>query len=401
MRISLVGYGKSNRALLRRILKKYEIFVSDLRGFEEEEIEFFEREGVEYEFGEHTTRILDSELVVVSPGISPRTRVGEMILRSGIDFSTEVSAFFELVRPQTGKILAVTGTNGKTTTTLMVKHVLEEMGYRVFLGGNNDNPVSNMKGEYDFVVLELSSFQLYWSDRIPVDFGVLLNISHDHEDWHGSYENYVESKLKLARFSSNLLVGPSLEIDSGERFDLIPSELLPKHLRSSQNVENASATGALMERLGFDREEVLKRLESFKPPEHRMEHVGRFRGIDFFNDSKATNTHAVLKALENFEPERVVLILSGILKEEDTNSFKEEIRTVKSVVVLGERMYRDLNLEDAVLAREMDEALEIAVEIAGEGDIVLFSPGGASFDMFENYEERGRVFKEAVKRLIG
>ncbi len=395
MKISLVGYGKSNKSLLKRLLKDHDIFVSDLH-ISDHDREYLESHGVEFEVGNHSRRILESDLIVMSPGISPRTQVGKMVRESRRRYSTEVSAFFELVDSNPGKVIAVTGTNGKTTTTSMINHTLRKFRFKTFLCGNNDNPISNLREKVDFVILELSSFQLYWSSSIPVDVGVILNVHRDHEDWHGSHENYVRSKLKLSDFSKVFLRGPDVPCECGEGFHLL--EDIPSHLRNSQNIENVSATVAVLEKLGFDAKSVVDALLDFEIPEHRMEFVAEINGISFYNDSKATNTHAVLKALENFEYEKVVLILSGILKEEEISEFRKKLEEVKKIIVLGERMYEALKI--GVFAESMDEAVSKAFELAESGDVVLFSPAGASFDMFQDYEERGREFKRAVERLV-
>ncbi len=395
MRISLVGLGKSNFSLLRRICGYHELFVSERRKLSEEEIEELKRCGADYEV-EHTERVLDSDVVVVSPGVSPLSEVGRMILEKSKRHETEVSMFFQLFKPS-AKVVGVTGTNGKTTTTRMIAHFLEKKGFSVCLCGNNERPVSDLKEDVDFIVLELSSFQLFWSSMIPIDFGLLLNVRPDHMDWHGSFEDYEMAKLKIVRFSKVALVPPDYS-SVAKTYGSVDLSLIPQHLRSSQNVENASAAASIIEEMGFDPFEFLDSLSDFTPPSHRMEFVGSIDGVDFFNDSKATNTHAVMKALENFD--KVTLILSGILKERDLEEFKEFLRRkVEAVILLGEKIKEIGKLDVPTYgASTMEDAVKKALEVSS--GVVLFSPGGASFDMYSNYEERGEDFKRVVREMI-
>ncbi len=393
MRITLVGFGLSNRELFKRIKNRYEIFVSETRKLTSEEKILLR--GFEYE-EEHSKKLLDSDLIVVSPGISPRSFVGKMVLESGIRRGTELDKAFELLDLEPGIVIGVTGTNGKTTTSSMIAHVLSKFGYEVFLGGNNENPVSRMVKRYDFTVLEISSFQLFWAESLKIDIGLVINISHDHEDWHGSFKDYVRSKLRMAEFSKKFLVGESASRYVDARvFDYIDPEDVPHHLRTNQNVENVSAVVSALRDLGFDEKKVIEALSDFVVPQHRMELVDEIDGVLFYDDSKATNVHAVERAISNFDPKRVVLIVSGILKE-DPSKLKEILENVKGFVVLGGRMGKTLGLEHV---DTMEEAVKEAFKMAEKGDVVLLSPAGASFDMFRNYAERGESFKRAVEGL--
>ena len=394
MKISLVGYGKSNRSLLRKLCGKHEIFVSETRKLSREEKMEISKCG-EYEES-HTERILNSELIVMSPGISPLSRVGSMVLDSKVRHTSDIVAFLELTRPRFGKIVGITGTNGKTTATSMLNHFLRKIGYSTCLCGNNEKPISELEGYVDFLVLELSSFQLFWSDRLEIDYGLILNIAPDHIDWHGSFENYKRAKLKMVKFSK-VLVTPK-DIGIGFTYEKLDLEL-PDRLKNAQNVENVSALSKLIELMGFSVEDFLESLADFELPGHRMEFVAEIDGVRFFDDSKATNTHAVIKALENFE--KVTLILSGILKEEDLEDFSKVVsEKAEAVVILGEEMRKKLP-EIGVptfFASDMDEAVRKAFQVSS--GIVLLSPAGASFDLYSGYAERGEDFKRAVLELM-
>ena len=395
MKISLVGFGNSTSSLLRRICKQHEIFISERRKLKDSELKLAESCGAKVEES-HSERILDSDLIVVSPGISPFTKVGKMVEKSG-KFNSDIGVFFDLVKPNYRKLVAVTGTNGKTTTTMMINHFLKESGYRTCLCGNNETPVSMLKEKVDYIVLEISSFQLYWTQSLDVDFGLLLNISPDHLDWHRSFEHYLRSKLKLEKFSNVIFFGESL--DREPKFSIIDESLVPKHLRKRQNIENISGAAALLKAMGFNERDFFESLRSFKLPSHRLEFVGEINGIKFYNDSKATNTHATLKALENFE--KVTLILSGILKENDLDRFLKVVsEKSEAVILLGDEIQKRIKNISTVMYRasSMDEAVKKALELSS--GVVLFSPAGASFDMYENYKERGDDFKRAFLELV-
>ncbi len=395
MKISLVGFGNSTSSLLRRICKQHEIFISERRKLKDSELRLAESCGAKVEES-HSERILDSDLIVMSPGISPFTKVGEMVEKSG-KFNSDIGVFFDLIKPNYRKLVAVTGTNGKTTTTMMINHFLKESGYRTCLCGNNETPVSMLKEEVDYIVLEISSFQLYWTQNLDVDFGLLLNISPDHLDWHRSFEHYLRSKLKLEKFSNVIFFGESL--DREPKFSIIDESLIPKHLKKRQDIENISGAAALLKAMGFNERDFFESLRSFKLPSHRLEFVGEINGIKFYNDSKATNTHATLKALENFE--KVTLILSGILKENDLDRFLKVVsEKSEAVILLGDEIQKRIKSIPTVMYRasNMDEAVKKALELSS--GVVLFSPAGASFDMYENYKERGDDFKRAFLELV-
>ncbi len=396
MKISLVGLGKSNFSLARRLCKKYEVFVSERRAFTKEELSFLKDCNISFE-NSHSEKVLKSDMIVMSPGISPLSPVGKMVKSSGKHVTCELAAFFELLKPSYGKTIAVTGTNGKTTTTMMIDHFLRKRGFRTCLCGNNEKPVSRLEGFADYIVLEISSFQLYWASNLKIDVGLILNIAPDHMDWHGSFENYKESKMKLAKLSKIIFFGEG--IDAEPRYRMIKKEFLPVHLRTPQNTQNASGAAAVIEALGFDSSEFLESLFDFKTPPHRLEFVGKIGSVQFYNDSKATNTHAVMKAMENFD--KVTLILSGIVKESDINHFIKILNDkAEAVVFLGESITKRIKglSVPTFFADNMDDAVKKAYEVSSS--TVLLSPAGASFDMYKNYEERGEDFKRSVLELI-
>jgi len=402
LRITLVGFGKSNKALLKALHGDYEFFLSEMRKLSEEERLFLEGLKIPYEES-HTRRLLRSDLIILSPGVSPYSKAGKMVLESGKPYDVDVGFFFR-VNQKHSIVIGVTGTNGKSTVTSLICHVLREFGRSCFLGGNNENPLFTLKESVDYIVLELSSFQLFWARSIPLDVGVFLNFAPDHLDWHSSLEHYFSSKARIADMSSTFIcaekLGPHFDRPITFSSDDVDINKLPVFLQTSQNISNVAAAIKTLMELGFSEVDVYKAVQTFKPLPHRMEVVGEKDGVLFIDDSKATNTHSVLKALSNFE--RVTLILSGIIKEEDLEDFKKVVREKADVVILLGKEVRkkiDLRGNEVFLADDMDEAVKIAYERT-RCKKVLLSPAGASFDMYRNYAERGDDFKRAVEKLM-
>ena len=235
MRITLLGFGISNKAVLNSLKGEYEFFVSD-KNLKDEDIEFLKSIGAEYE-SFHTEKILNSDIIIVSPGISPHSEVGKMVKNSKVESTVDIDFYFK-IKKKPPIVIGVTGTNGKTTTASMICHVLKVSGKRCAFLGNNESPIFSLNVETDFMVLELSSFQLYWAQHIPLDIGVLLNISPDHLDWHENFKEYFEAKKKILNFSKVKVV--SKEISGVEEFkdikifreDDIDLEKVPENLKS-------------------------------------------------------------------------------------------------------------------------------------------------------------------------
>ena len=407
MKITLVGFGMSNKALLDRLgrVEGYEFFLSERRPLGKDEIDYLNSMGIEYEVG-HTERLLDADVIVVSPGVKPSTEVGNMILSSGVQVHVDVSFYFEIFEKGRAKVIGVTGTNGKSTTVYMIEHVLRKLSNNAVAAGNNEFPIFRVDiDDVDYLVLELSSFQLFWSPHIPLDYSLILNVKEDHLDWHGSFQDYLKSKLKVLDFSKESILNPDLSrvVQKGKYrvFSGVDEKKLPDPLRSAQNVENVSAVKTLL----VDVMAVVGEMEfydligDFELLPHRLEFVDEVKGVKFYDDSKATNTHAVLKALSNFEA--ATLILSGIVKEKNLEDFAKAVEERTDVVILlGEEIRRKLGsfLEGHIFVSDMKSAVEEAFRRTKSG-VVLFSPAGASFDMYKNYKERGEDFKRKVGDL--
>ncbi|MCD6551772.1 UDP-N-acetylmuramoyl-L-alanine--D-glutamate ligase [Thermotoga sp.] len=424
MRIGLLGFGKSNRALLKYLLKteEIEIFVSEEKRLDDDTKRYLKEHDVDFEDGGHTEKLLSCDVVYVSPGVKPQSDIVKRLVASGVNISTELQFFLDKATEE--RVIGITGTNGKSTSAALLHHSLSHRGLRVFLGGNFGTPaVEALRENYDYYVLEVSSFQLFWCERPRVSKFVLLNVSEDHLDWHSSFEEYLKSKLKPAFFQEEkdvFVYNKGVEVL--EDLSSVRSKKIPFWTESTfvekeklviqgesfslpepyphQMKENILAVSVLYKELFGDVERFLDSLRSFKPLPHRMEFLGKIRGRSFYNDSKATSTHAVLGALSNFD--EVVLIMCGIGKEENYSAFVEKAKSkVKHLIVFGE-IYRDLRplLKDAPysVVDDLEEAFERALEVSKEGDVILFSPGGASFDMYENYAKRGEHFREIFER---
>jgi UDP-N-acetylmuramoylalanine--D-glutamate ligase len=440
----IVGLGKTGLALAEYLKRQgSRVLVSDSRAREElEPLIPSDPEGTPpwfIEGGGHTVDFfLQADLILVSPGIPldilPLKAAGE----KGIPIWGELELFSRRCRTP---IIAVTGTNGKTTTTALINEMLLEAGFSTFLGGNIGRPLVEylLNGrDKDFVVAEISSFQLDTTRHFRPRVGVLLNITEDHLDRYPDFQGYIDSKAGLFRNQGEenaavlnwddplvqaigqQLKGPvyyfsgteplprgayldqaRLRINLGgpaEEYDLRAFSLSGIH-----NRENALAAVLGARLLGAASDAVQRALEHFKGFGHRLEWVAEVRGIQFFDDSKGTNVGAVVKALEGFS-RPVILIAGGRDKGGDYGPLKGLIRKkVKALILIGEareKMREQLgNLTPTELADSLETAVSRSFSQGEPGDVVLLSPGCSSFDMFRDYAQRGEVFQQAVRQL--
>ncbi len=433
----VVGLGRTGLETVRFLLRKgAKIRVSDLTPLEKlpEEVNEFGKKGVEIETGSHRREtFLWTDTVVLSPGVSFNIPPVQEAVAHGIEVISEIELASRFIKTP---VIAVTGSNGKTTTCNLLASILEKGGRKVFLGGNIGTPlieVAERDHGYEFLVLELSSFQIQGINEFKPYIAAILNLSPNHLDHHGDFQEYVESKMKLfinqdvgdwAIYNADddlipayLRTIKSKKIPFGkepmengvfydgryvmfgnDRYDLINMKLLGAH-----NIENAMAAIAVSRIVGCRPAQIEKEISEFNPLPHRIEFVRLFKGAQFYNDSKSTSPGATLRALECFAPP-IILISGGKDKGLDYDVLKDEIRNkVRLLVLFGESrssMQRQLGSHsDTYLASSLEEALETAVAGINSGDTVLFSPACSSFDMYSSYEERGRVFKELVQRL--
>ena len=341
----------------------------------------------------------DVAAVVKSPGVPPRAPVIAAARRRDIPVLGELELAWRLLP---NRFLAVTGTNGKTTTVELIGHVYREAGIPAVVAGNVGTPLSSLVGELrpgTLVVCEASSYQLADAPAFAPETAVLLNIRPDHEAWHGSFEAYRAAKLGLfahQRPEDVAIADPGQELPGTAR-RLPPADLTgwDVGLRGEHNRANAAFAAAACLADGVPEEAVRAGLRTFGGVEHRLEELGEIDGVLYVNDSKATNDDSTLTALAAFADRRVHLILGGEAKGTDHEALRTAAAACAGVYLIG----RDgRSLADGRWCETLERAVEAAATAAASGDVLMLSPACASFDQYTDYEERGRRFKELFAR---
>lgn len=444
-RALVVGLARSGVAAVELLLELgVPVVASDLRPASELEIDVddWERRGVSLSLGEQGEGLLAGvDLVIASPGVPSDAPIIEAARASGRRVIGELELAYQVFE---GTWIGVTGTNGKTTTTALTGHLVRSAGLSVAVGGNIGDAISAelpALPDDGIVVAEVSSFQLDATERFRPHVAVLLNVTPDHLDRYDSMEGYVASKRRIfanqtaedsavlniddpivhesrrglaARVISVSAVeepeggvfvrdGMIVSGVSGQEEVVAPVRSL--RIRGAHNVQNALAAVAAATAVGIDADAAGRALSTFEPLEHRMEPVAEIGGVAYVNDSKATNAESVRYALESYEAP-IVLIAGGRGKGADFRSLRPAVeRHVRGAVLIGEAAG---DLEAALRgatpierAGTLREAVEAAAALARRGDVVLLSPACASFDMFRDFEDRGRRFKAEVVRLAG
>ncbi len=429
------GYGS---AVLGKV-KGYSVFLSDRGVLKSDYKDKIIEHGIEFEEGGHTMeRILDATLIVKSPGVPDKAEVVQAAMARGIPIISEIEF---AARYTNARKICITGSNGKTTTTTLIYEIMRRGGMKVAVAGNIGKSfaltIATATEDYDWYVIELSSFQLDGVQEFKADIALLLNITPDHLDRYDyDMSKYVASKLRIIRNQTaedtfiynaddaeSLKVLPATKISAnpvpfsargaiggawsdGELMHYegktMPIERLP--IKGLHNVANALAAIAACSRAGVRWESICNTLEDFGGVEHRMERVCEKNGIEYINDSKATNTDSVWYALQSMT-RPVVWIAGGTDKGNDYESLMELVEgKVKALVCMGLDNSKLLEAFDGKVGtifdtHTLEEALDAVGRIAESGDSVLLSPACASFDLFANYEQRGQLFKEAVLKL--
>jgi UDP-N-acetylmuramoylalanine--D-glutamate ligase len=430
--IVILGGGESGTgAALLAKQQGLSVFLSDRGQLSVANREELQLAGVELEEGGHTeARVLAADVLVKSPGIPDTAELVQKALKQGIEVVSEIEfASWYCTKP----VVAITGTNGKTTTTSLIGHILRSAGLRVALGGNLGTSFARLllnDALYEVYVLEISSFQLDGIQRFCPDIALLLNITPDHLDrYNYQMEQYVASKFRIGmnqRTNQHFLycTGDSWTLRGLESFagkaarlgiDLPVSlearisvqggtlDLSQSVLRGRHNILNAAFAAEAARLYGLSREQIQHGLNTFVNAPHRLERVDEQGWVLYINDSKATNVEAVYYALEAME-RPTVWIAGGTDKGNDYEPLFPLVREkVKALVCIGvdnSKLHRDFDsiLEGRVVdAATMSEAVDSARELSDAGDVVLLSPACASFDRFRNYEDRGNQFKDAVR----
>jgi UDP-N-acetylmuramoylalanine--D-glutamate ligase len=346
---------------------------------------------------EHDESLLDDvEVVVKSPGVPREAALVGAARRRGIPVWSEVELGYRLLPG--ARLVGVTGTNGKTTTTELLGAIFRAAGRDVAVAGNVGTPLTSIRNA-EWVVCELSSFQLEDVHELACDVAVLLNLEPDHLDRHGSFEAYRDAKLRIFERACVKIVPRGLELEGIEfaANDELPAEPL---IRGVHNRENAAAATAAARAAGIADEHIAAALGTFPGVPHRLELVGERDGLRYVNDSKATNVAAARRALAAYADEPVHLILGGSLKGENFAPLAAAIGpNVRSVHLIGEAAGQLATLiVDGYRDETLEHAVAHAVELAQPGDVVLLSPACASFDQFSDFEQRGEAYRRLVTR---
>jgi UDP-N-acetylmuramoylalanine--D-glutamate ligase len=362
--------------------------------------------GVEVRLGTEEESLLQGvELVVKSPGVPGESPLAAAARARGLPIWSEVELGYRLLPGN--PLIGVTGTNGKTTTSELLGAILRAAGRRVEVAGNVGRALTDVAEEIEpgvSVVCELSSFQLEDVQTLSTDIAVLLNLEPDHLDRHGSFEAYRDAKLRIFERAGERVVPRGSGLDGIEfaADDPLPAEPLIPGLH---NRENAAAATAAARAAGIDDAAIAEALRTFPGVPHRLELVRELRGVRYVNDSKATNTAAARRGAAAYDAAPLRLILGGSRKGEDFGSFARELPdTVRSMYLIGESAAEIAAALDAAgrtyaHAGDLAHAVAHAAADAGPGDVVLLSPACASFDQFDDFEQRGETFRRLVEGL--
>jgi UDP-N-acetylmuramoylalanine--D-glutamate ligase len=340
----------------------------------------------------------DVDVLVKSPGVPGEAPLVVAARARGVPVWSEVELGYRLLAPTGTRFVGVTGTNGKTTTTALLGAIFEAAGRDVAVAGNIGVPLSSIQ-HADWVVCELSSFQLEDVHELACEVAVLLNLEPDHLDRYPSFVAYRDAKLRIferarAKVVPRGLGLPGIEFSADDELPAEPA------IPGAHNRENAAAATAAARAAGIADEHIASALRSFPGVPHRLELVGERNGVRYVNDSKATNVAAALRALAAYAGEPVHLILGGSEKGEDFGPLRAAIgRNVRSVHLIGAEADRLAAVIDGHRDGTLAAAVAHATELAAPGDVVLLSPACASFDQFENFEQRGEAFRTLVDGL--
>jgi UDP-N-acetylmuramoylalanine--D-glutamate ligase len=446
-RVLVVGAGKSGLAVSSFLTGKGARVVltdSSTPVYPDGELERLAAEGVSLSLGKYPEVKSGSfDLVVMSPGVPLTVEPARLALEHGIELTGELELAYRFSR---APLVAVTGTNGKTTTTTLLGEIFKEAGKNTLVGGNIGTPLVTEVERYgpeDMIVAEVSSFQLETTNTFRPKVALILNITPDHLDRHGTMDGYTDAKAKIftnqepgdftvlnyddprtqalagrsrglvVYFSRRAAVPEGVYVREGkiiasmggvEEYICGQNEI---GIPGAHNLENALAAIAAAKSLGVATTSLVHTLKTFKGVAHRLEFVTEINGVRYINDSKGTNPDASIKALEAY-PEKIVLIAGGKNKGSDFGLFAEKIKErARVLVVLGQSAGAIADaagargFENILYAKDFEEAVVLASRAAKPGEIVLLSPACASWDMFKNFEERGNLFKELVLNLKG
>ena len=441
-RVVILGAGESGTgAALLAKQKNFDVFVSDQGPIKDKYKSELENERIPFEENLHSEeKILNAAFVIKSPGIPLKAEIIKKIKAASISIIDEIEFAFLYTD---AKIIAITGTNGKTTTTLLTYHLMKEAGFRVALAGNVGFSMARQvaRERFDWYVLEMSSFQLDGIKTFKPEIGILLNITPDHLDrYEYSLDNYINSKFQLIQnmgkeqYFVYYVNDPIIEREVNRRtlipkqvpVSLLPSSKAPVHfdgtkmnfqlkenfkiaqsettLKGPHNLINTMSAVSAVFIAGASLDTIKSGLKTFKNAPHRLESVATIKGVEFVNDSKATNVDSVVYGLGSYE-KSLIWIAGGIDKGNDYNIIKDDVKKkVKVLICLGKdntklkKAFGDV-VKEIYETQSVTDLVRQALQVSQPGDVVLLSPACASFDLFKNYEDRGDQFRKAVMDL--
>ena len=441
MTILILGAGESGlgSALLAK-KNNYSVFISDAGGIHDSTKEKLINSSINFEENSHEkAKTLNVDLVIKSPGISDSSDIVKFLDSKQLKIISEIEFASKYCN---SKIIGITGSNGKTTTTTLIHKLISDAGFSCSISGNIGNSFSSVcEEDVEFSVVELSSFQLEGIENFKPHIAIITSITPDHLDRYKNFEAYVDSKFKIIKnqsYDDYLIYDSDCEtINKYIKTKKIKSRLLPFSIKKkvkqgayfldneiniitdkniinmptdnflvkgNHNIKNAMAAATVANLLKIRKETIRKSLEHFQGVEHRLENVLTINKVKYINDSKATNVNATYYALESMESP-TVWIVGGVDKGNNYADLNKVVnKRVKAIICLGLNNLKIMDhfenvVEYIVEAKSMDEAVNAAYKISSSGDCVLLSPACASFDLFDDFEDRGRQFKTAVRKL--
>jgi len=441
-RIVILGAGESGvGAAILAQKKGADVFVSDFGKIKDDYKQKLNHYNIKWEEGKHTENlILNADEIIKSPGIPEKVAIVKSALSKGIPVISEIEY---AARYTNAFKICITGSNGKTTTTTLIHHILKNAGLNVGLAGNVGKSWAQQVAEenYEYYVIELSSFQLDGMFDFKAEIAILMNITPDHMDRYDGMAAYTDSKFRITQNQTSddiFIYCADDEVTRNEvnkreiKAQKFPFSVFEKFeqgaykqdetitlkyksneltmsiqdlaLKGQHNTYNSMAAGIAAQALKIRKEDIRESLSNFHGVEHRLEYVLKVHGIDFINDSKATNVNSTWYALESMSSD-VIWIAGGIDKGNDYSMLNDLVRKkVKAIICLGKENSKIHKAFDGIVDTIIDvqsapEAVKAAYYLARKGDTVLLSPACASFDLFDNYEDRGKKFKQAVRDL--
>lgn len=448
-KVLVVGLSVTGSACAQYLSKGYDVYLTDSKAESEQDKELLDKLrslGVNFEFGSHSEDFIKgAKFAIISPSIPQDADILKLLEKNSIEYFSDIEFVFrETKKSDKPQIYLVTGTNGKTTTTLLMSHILSEKFAAPACGNVGVSPVEHLESNSDFLVIEASSYQLNYSKQLAPKVAVFTNLTPDHLSWHGGLDGYFEAKASVFRrmgedshailnFDDEMVRKLSNELKSKVHFfalnkaeladiqdncyidsdaifygeeKIIDVKDVP--IVGNHNLQNVMCCVIAAKIAGLGNDVIKNAVKSFKAPAHRCEFIRTLDDTAYYNDSKATNPEASIVAINSFEGKKVVLIAGGRDKNTSLDEFIKSIKDrISKVVLIGEATERFMNeiyasgYTNIVHAQSLEEAIDLAS--LDKPDVVLLSPACASFDMFKNYEERGEAFRRYVlskKQLV-